>query len=610
MQGEDGNGDSPSHRVDWAFAAGGVAAVAGLFYELSDHTFVVFHTLAEGFAILVAFSAFLIAWFSRRWIGPGPLLMLGVGHLFVALADVAHTVAYKGLPIFPRAGPNLSSQLWLVGRFIEATAFLVALSPLARRLPMRAVWLGFAVITLGLISAVAAGWFPTCFVDGRGLTPFKIGSEYVLSGMFLATLALLHLQAPRFDRRVFRLLALAVLAKAIDELLFTLYADAFDAANYVGHIAKVASYVFFLRAVVENGLVRPQTMIFGSVRRERMLTEQLERQAAMMDAVLGASADGVVLVGGDGRLLFVSRAAETLFGIGSERLGSWHDGRLGEVAAAALADACAHVLATGQEDTVEFKGGGRWIECRLSPVTKGGRPASVAVVGRDITVRKAMEEDLQASLDENRALLVEVHHRVRNNLHIVFSMLQMQGWRMSDSRLRHHFDEAGGRILALAKVHEMACQQDSVADVEFARYVRAMCDDLMRMYGVAHDWMAVEIDADRIPLAMDKAVPLGLVVHELASNAIKHAFDRPGGRLGITLHIGEGLVELIVADNGRGFDPAAAEGGLGMRMVEALVQQLRGTVAFDGAGGTTVVVRFPLDTPVEVRPAPAAACAR
>jgi PAS domain S-box-containing protein len=337
--------------------------------------------------------------------------------------------------------------------------------------------------------------------------------------------------------------------------------------------------------------------IFGSVRRERQHSEQLRRQAETMEMLLSASADGAAMVDRDGRLVYVSRATEVLLGQPAERLlgGGWSDTSLDPAAAAALDDGCGRVLASGRQDWVEFRCAGRWIECHLSPVRDAaGRPEGVVAIGRDITGRKTMEDSLKASVDENRALLVELHHRVRNNLHIVFSMLQMQGWRTGDDRLRHHFEEAGGRILALAKVHEMAWQQGSVAAVDFARYCQSLSDDLLRMHGVGDDWMKVTVDAQPLPMEMDRAVPLGLVVHELMTNAIQHAFSVNGdGTLSIGLRAEGGRAELTVADDGCGCDGDAVD-GLGIRMVRALVQQLRGTVAIDGRNGTTVVVRFPV----------------
>ncbi|HSV27938.1 MAG TPA: MASE3 domain-containing protein, partial [Candidatus Omnitrophota bacterium] len=109
-----------------------VVLVVGL-YAVSAQNFLIFHTVAELFAIVVAFTAFGVAWYSRTWIGANFLLMLGIGHLFVAMIDVAHTVVYKGSGLVPYSSAGLSTQFWIAGRVIEAAAYLIAVSrPTAR----------------------------------------------------------------------------------------------------------------------------------------------------------------------------------------------------------------------------------------------------------------------------------------------------------------------------------------------------------------------------------------------------------------------------------------------------------------------------------------------
>lgn len=599
------------------------AAVAVLLYLVARESYVVFHTLAELFAVTVAFAAFAIAWFSRGWITRGPLLFIGIGQLFIALTDLAHMLAYKGMNVLPNPSGTLASQIWIAGRYLEAATFLLALSPVAGRAPVASVWVGFAGVTALLLASIAAGWFPVTYVEGAGLTPFKIASEYVISGLFVVALLMLRRAGDAFDPVILRLLGVALATKVVDELLFTFYIDVYGISNYVGHIGKIVSYVCFFQAVVATGLIRPQALIFGALEREKHLTGEVRRQAATLDAVLGATVDAVAMVDGQGRFRFVGKAAEALFGKAAADLVGrrWDEAGLPAPVMQPVERACREVLAGAGPASVELQAGGRWLECKISPVVDAGSavgpaPQAVVVAARDITARKAMEEELKASLADNRALLVEVHHRVKNNLQIVSSILQMQGWRIDDARLREEFDEACGRILSLAKVHELVYSQDSFASVDFVSYVHVLCDELLRLYGVREDQLALDIDAGNLPLGIERAVPLALILHELVNHAIKHAFADPGARL--TIRIGpDGEPPgggprrggRLVVGHDRA-DPAALSpdhpsASLGMRMVGVLVRQIEGGARVEAGqgGGAVVTVTFPLGAPPAEAPA-------
>ncbi|HSV29761.1 MAG TPA: MASE3 domain-containing protein, partial [Candidatus Omnitrophota bacterium] len=441
--------------------------------------------------------------------------------------------------------------------------------------------------------------------DGQGLTPFKIGAEYTIITALAATMYLLHRKAADFDPRMRELLILCIGVKIASELAFTLYADPYGLSNFMGHIFKIVSSYLFLRAIVETGLRRPQAMIFGSLEREKMLAEEVQRHATTLDAVLDASPDPVMMFDGDCRFRFASRAAETFFRRpAAELVGkTWRENGLPEATMAPIEDLCRRVLAGGESATHEYSIVGRdgicCLEAQVSPVQRGGdSPTAVVAVVRDISVRKSMEEDLKASLDDNRVLMMEVHHRVKNNLQIVSSILQMQGWRLHDPEMRGQFEEACGRILSLAKVHEMLYKEDNASAVDFGRYIQTLSGELFAMYGVRPDWVSLKLSGAGLFLSLDRAVPLALIVHELITNSIKHAFDEKGGELSIAIaEDGPDFARLVVSDDGKGMVEAEIEGessSLGMRMVAVLVKQIDGSITFDRAAGTTVTIRFPV----------------
>ncbi|MBC7907583.1 MAG: PAS domain S-box protein [Rhodospirillaceae bacterium] len=572
------------------------------------NNFLLFHTLAEMFSVVVGIAACVVTWYSRDWIGRNYLLLLGLSALFVGGIDTIHTLGYKGLMIFDNHGGNLSTQLWLSARLIEAISLLVAVWSSQRRYSVPVVIAALSLVTAVLMASVFADFWPRTFVEGEGVTPFKMGFEWALAGLFLVVLVRLRRSAKDFDPQIYTLLVRCVMAKIATELAFSGYSDLYGVANFIGHGLKIVSAWLFLKAVVDCGLRRPQSLIFGAMAREKALSDEVSRHATTLDAVLDATVDPVIMFDASGRIRFLSRAGEQFFGRTSRELAArtWREGGLPEDIMVPLERLSRDVLVHARPLTKEVVRSARWggicLELQVSAVAEG--EAVVACI-RDITARKAMEEELKASLNDNRVLMMEVHHRVKNNLQIVSSILQMQGWRMTDPALRRKFEEACGRILSLAKVHELLYTQESVASVDFVEYVRALCVDLFRMYGVREDWVRLDIGAGSLPLPVDKAEPLALIVHELVSNALKHAFTEQGGRL--TIHmaaIGENEGSLVVADDGTDATRQMDFDGesLGLRMVGVLVKQIHGTLAVHRATGTQVEVRFPLDenAPVEL----------
>lgn len=583
------------------------AVIVVALYGISQLSFLVFHVLAEIFAIVVSCTAFAVAWYSRKWIGSTYLLMLGIGQLFVALIDIVHTLSYKGMAVIPGADVGSSSQYWVAARAIEAFALVVALAWPMRRFPVGLVMAAFSAASVLAVGLILAGLFPVTFVDGSGLTPFKIGAEYTIVAVLGAALYLLRRNNAHFDPMVSRLLALALVAKIASELSFTIYIDVYDLKNFIGHIFKIIFAYLFLRALVETGLARPQALVFGSLEREKRLADEVRHHAGTLDAVLDSSLDPVAMISNDGGFLFVSRAAETFFGRSSDELcgRTWRGAGLDGTVMEPIEAMCAPVYATSQpvtaELTVSGADGRRWLEAQASPVRPvDGRAEAVVLVLRDITARKVMENDLKASLDNNRVLVQEVHHRVKNNLQIVSSILHMQGWRLSDPRMRNQFEQACGRILSLAKVHEMLHKQDSAASVDFVRYIHTLCSELFNLYGVGTG-VHLHIKPGSLVLELDKAVPLSLIFHELVTNAVKHAFTEQGGELSIQVESVGDRGRLVVTDDGKGMstDFDGQTGSLGVRMVSVLTKQIHGTLTAQspcpgGKAGTRIEIDFPL----------------
>ncbi|HLO76806.1 MAG TPA: MASE3 domain-containing protein [Magnetospirillum sp.] len=589
----------------------GAGAVAGfgllgvILCALWAGNFLLFHTIAETFAVVVAFAAAVVAWYSRDWVGRNYLLLLGVSQFFVGGLDILHTVSYKGVGVLDARGGNLPTEFWLAGRAFEAICFLIAVWSPQRRYGDRQLVAALMAAWVLVVGTIFADLWPAAFVPGVGVTPFKMGAEFVLVAILVGVLVRVRRRAADYDPQIYSLLLLSIVCRLLTELSFAFYIDVFGLAHLVGHTFKIVGSWAFLKAVVDSGLRRPQSLIFGALARERTLSGEVAMHAQTLDAVLDATLDPVVMFDAEGRFRFASRAAQLFLDRGSQELvgRTWREAGLPESLMVAIEELVLDVLADGDARTREiclnWHGGRLCLELQTSPVGGGVRPNAAVVVIRDITAHKALEEDLKASLEDNRVLTQEVHHRVKNNLQIVSSILQMQGWRMADPELRQHFDEACGRILSLAKVHELIYKQENLASVDFALYVRTLCSELFRMHSLREDRVVLNVGGDAMALAVGKAEPLALIVHELVVEALKHGFGEGGGRLRVDLSVlpsGDGV--LRVADDGgrpdRVLDFESNSAALGLRMVGALVRQLHGSIALHRGNGIEVEISFPL----------------
>ncbi|MFW6156650.1 MAG: MASE3 domain-containing protein, partial [Armatimonadota bacterium] len=227
---------------------------------------------------------FMLAWNSRTFSDGHFLLWIGIGYLFVGLLDLVHTLAYTGMGVFPEAGVNLPTQLWVAARFMQALVLLTAPLFFTRRLPARATLAGFgAVTTLVLLSIFAWDIFPTAWDEAAGgLTAFKIIAEYVICGLLLIAITWMLAWRDRLDRTVLGLLVGSIGATFAGEVAFTLYADPYGFPNLVGHFLKLVAFYLIYKAVVEAGLRRPYDVLFRDLKQRE---EQLERSQAELEAL-------------------------------------------------------------------------------------------------------------------------------------------------------------------------------------------------------------------------------------------------------------------------------------------------------------------------------------
>jgi len=270
--------------MTWALVLGGL-------YLTSLYSYLLFHTLAEVFSAAVALAIFMLVWNVRRSLDNAYLMFVGVAYLFIGGLDLVNTLAYKGMGIFRGYDENLPTQLWIGAQYMESLSLLVAPFFLGKELNLKVVFAGY-VVAVSLLLGTIFYWdvYPTCFVAGEGLTPFKNLSEYVIGVILLASIALLVKKRHLFDPTVLRWLVSSITLTILSELCFAIYVDVYGFANLLGHFLKILAFYCIYKAIIEKGMAKPFDVLFRNLKESeeslKRAHDELERRVEKRTAEL------------------------------------------------------------------------------------------------------------------------------------------------------------------------------------------------------------------------------------------------------------------------------------------------------------------------------------
>ena len=253
------------------------------------YSYLLFHIFAEFFSIIIAGIIFVITWNSRDKLDNGYLLLIGISFFFIGGIDLLHTIAYEGMNVFVDYDANLPTQMWIVARYLQAASFVIAPLLITRRINAKTIFGTYFILTASLIILIFSGSFPDCYIEGTGLTSFKIISEYFICLFLFIAIYLLFKKKNHFSREVLLLLYGALLTTILSELAFTAYISVYGPANYLGHLLKIIAFAFIYQAIVVTGLRKPFDTMFRTLSQSeakyRTFFNNMDEGVAVFDLV-------------------------------------------------------------------------------------------------------------------------------------------------------------------------------------------------------------------------------------------------------------------------------------------------------------------------------------
>jgi hypothetical protein len=252
-------------------------------YISSQYSYLLFHTLVEIFSVTVGWLMLGIVWAASMRQVSGFYLTLGIAYFFIGFIDLIHTLAYKGMNIFVGYDSNLPTQLWISARYMEAMTLFAAQFYYSEKLNKYKLFATYFIVTLIFLIFIFAREFPDCYIEGKGLTPFKIVSEYIICIILIIAGIYLNKRRDFLSSYTYKLMLAAIICTIIAELFFTFYVSVYGISNMLGHYFKLLSFYFVYKAIVETSIKEPYKTIYAELEQSKNELEQ--ERAQLLEAL-------------------------------------------------------------------------------------------------------------------------------------------------------------------------------------------------------------------------------------------------------------------------------------------------------------------------------------
>ncbi len=560
-----------------------------------------FQISTELLPLVLSFSIFIVTWFVYKKSQDDHSIFLGWAFFIIGVIDLYHILSYPFMPSF--ITPNTSQKsaiFWAEGKLLTAVLFLASVYIYNGTIPKlkdRIVIFGtFSIIIISLISlstGIYAEYLPSMSNPNGTPTLEKIILLLVSSAIILYAVFLYVKRQRETEQKNVLCLIYGFVLVISSNLVYLQF-------DYSGHLLKAAGFYFLYLGLFKESVELPYEKIIETG--EKHCYEVEEKFRSLFDY----ANDAIVITDLEDRVTAWNKSAERIFGwneleiIGKKFVPLAFEQKLQAKAQQVIRNSTSGESVNGIETVLTRRDGTKVnVSMAVSPL----RDQEQKIIGfsgiiRDITEHKHAEEQIKADLKEKEILLREIHHRVKNNMQIISSLLRLQSASIKDKKYSDMYLESQNRIITMSLIHEKLYQSKNLTQIDMRDYIRDLVNGIVESYAINTGKILFRFNVENVFLGINSAIPCGLIINELVSNSLKYAFpDSKSGEIRIMLRSNDDKnYELMVNDNGigipEGIDIAKTD-SWGMRLVTLLAEnQLRGNITLDRNIGTEFKINF------------------
>ncbi len=284
-----------SEIIEYIFLIFGVVLIA----FTSLYSYLLFHSMAEMFSVIISGGIFFVGWNSRKYMNKSFFLVLGVSSLFIGIFDLIHSLSYSEMQIFTNFDANLPTSLWIAARYLQSFSLLIASLLITKSVKPSYLLITYTMIFAILTILIFNNAFPICYIEGLGITPFKIISEYIIILIMLSSLLVIIKNRTEFDKKVFLLIICSTLIVIIAELAFTFYIGVTEFANLVGHLFRIIAFYLLYKSIIQIGIEKPFDLLLRKTKRSELELKNIIKH----------SGAGITMLDENGRYLLINEKA-------------------------------------------------------------------------------------------------------------------------------------------------------------------------------------------------------------------------------------------------------------------------------------------------------------
>lgn len=572
-----------------------------LLYFISRSNYLLFHNIVEMYSIIIAAGIFIVSWNSRSHSDNNNLVFLGISYIFIGIIDFFHVLSYNGMNIFTDYS-FYANQLWICARIIESISLLifVLLGFRKIKIPYTLVFVIYSIVTsFFFLSVFVWKTFPVCFIAGQGQTPFKIISEYVICFILLITLILIIKNRKLYDKKLFIQIAGSIVFTILSEFCFTLYTDNFGITNVIGHLFKVISFYLIYQSVIVNTLSRPFDILYGELNVSKEKYQSLSNQ---LEAILDHIPGLIFYKDRKNNFIRVNKYLAQLLNKNKTELEGKNlvDLYPKEDAEKYYKDDLlvidSGVAKLNIEELMESAEGLKWVNTSKIPfIDSNEEIIGVIGISMDITDRKQAEVKIQNLLEEKEVILKEVHHRIKNNMNVIYSLITLQADSQVNVEIKNILLDSASRVQSMMILYDKLYRSDISGELSIKDYLPSLIYEISSIFS-KKETVKIETQIEPIVLHAKILSSLGIIINELITNSMKYAFSgRNEGIIKVTASKNENRVSIIYEDNGTGIPESVSFEnltGFGMQLVNMLVKQIKGTIVIQRENGTRFIIEF------------------